>query len=198
MVKNMVNSIIKYNADAVFGRVISYFDKETPQWLVKGGYFDRECPPTGDRPNFTRTGNCLIKSEVIKSIEGPFDLEYGLTGGSDTHLFETLFQKNFKYISCYEGVVYDFVHSKRANFNWLFKRSIRTGNTYTRRKLEYSNGFFIKLKHLIRACSFGLISLVLIILFVFSKQKRVYWSLKLAANIGHVMAIFNYHYKEYK
>ncbi len=92
-VKNMLNCSMKYNADAVFGRVIPYFDEETPEWIKKGGFFERDCPPTGQSPEFTRTGNCLIKADLLKSVDGPFDPEYGLTGGSDTHLFTSLLKK---------------------------------------------------------------------------------------------------------
>ncbi len=106
---------------------------------MKGKFFERPCEKTGEAPKFTRTTNCLVRAEKLKSIPGPFDPKYGLTGGSDTHLFTTLFNLGAKYFSCYEGVVYDYVHPNRANYKWLLqKKTFRTGNTYTRRILEFS------------------------------------------------------------
>ena len=198
-IKNMLTCALNYAADAVFGRVIPYFDEDTPIWLLKGRFFERGCPETGKIPNFMRTGNCLIKADILKSISGPFDPQYGLTGGEDTHLFETLFKKNLKFVSCYEGIVYDYVHPNRANFKWLFQRSLRTGNSFTRRRLEFSDKVFKeKSKYFLKAVSYSIISSVFITIYIFSKKFRVYWTLKLAGNIGHLMAIFNYKYKEYE
>ena len=67
---------------------------------MKGKFFERPCEKTGEAPKFTRTTNCLVRAEKLKSIPGPFDPKYGLTGGSDTHLFTTLFNLGAKYFSC--------------------------------------------------------------------------------------------------
>ena len=198
-IKTMFECVIKYNADAAFGRVVPYFGENTPKWIVKGGFFRRPCPPTGNKPGFTRTGNCLIKSEILRSIEGPFDPNYGLTGGSDTHLFELLLKNNAKFVSCCEGIVYDYIHPERANFKWMVKRAFRTGNSFTRRNLEFSENVFIKkIGYFFKASFYGVISITLIILSLFSMKYRVLWTLKLAGNIGHLFALFNYHYKEYQ
>jgi succinoglycan biosynthesis protein ExoM len=198
-IKNMLSCLIDYNAAAVFGRVIPYFAKETPNWIKKGGFFDRPCPSTGKNPIFTRTGNCLVKAEVLKVVEGPFDAQYGITGGSDTHLFEKLLMKNAKFVSCYEALVYDYVHPQRANFKWLRNRSLRTGNTHTRRTLEFSNyNIFVIIKLFIKALLYSFISSILIIVSIFSKRLRIFWTLKLIGNVGHILAIFKYHYNEYQ
>ena len=198
-IRNMLSTIIKFNSDAVFGRVIPYFEKNTPEWLIKGGFFERECAKTGEIPRFTRTGNCLIKAKLLKSVDGPFDLRYGLTGGSDTHLFENLLKNNAKFVSCYEGIVFDYVHPERANFKWLFKRSIRTGNTFTRRRLENSSSIsWKKILFLFKGIVYSTISIMLILSTCFSKKYRIFWTLKLGGNFGHILAVFNQHYEEYK
>jgi len=195
----LINCLIKYQADAVFGSVIPYFNEETPNWLKEIEFFYRPDESTGEFPKFTRTGNCLIKTKIIRSIDGPFDLNYGLTGGSDTHLFTTLLQNGAKYVACKEAIVYDFVSSERANIKWLIRRSFRTGNSYTRRAIEFAkNKFTIRTKLFLRAILFLFISLIFMILNLPSRKRFINWTLKLIGNIGHLMAVFNFHYVEYK
>lgn len=196
---NLINCLLKYNADAVFGSVLPYFSEETPSWIKEIQFFYKLSAPTGEFPKFVRTSNCIAKTNILKSIDGPFDLNYGLTGGSDTHLFTTLLQKGVKYVSCTEAIVYDFVPPDRANLKWLIQRSFRTGNSYTRRVIEFAkNKFTIRTKLFLRAILFLFISLFLMILNLPSRKKFINWTLKLMGNIGHLMAIFNFHYVEYK
>lgn len=195
----LINCLIKYQADGVFGSVIPYFNEGTSDWIKGIEFFYKPSESTGEFPKFTRTSNCLIKTKIIKSIDGPFDLNYGLTGGSDTHLFTTLLQKGVKYVSCKEAIVYDFIPPERANVKWLIQRSFRTGNSYTRRVIEFSkNKFAIKVKLFFRAIVFISISLFFMIPNLPSRKRFINWTLKLIGNIGHLMAIFNFHYVEYK
>ena len=86
-INSLIEVLIKYNADSVFGKVISYYEDGVPDWIKKSHFFKVPVEKTGEPSKFTRTGNCVIKSKLIKSIEGPFDPEFGLTGGEDGILF---------------------------------------------------------------------------------------------------------------
>lgn len=196
---NTLACLEKYNADAVFGSVLSYFDENTPDWIKSNQMFQREIQKSGTTPKYTRTGNCLMKVEALKSVEGPFDLQYGLTGGSDSHLFTILSKKGTKFIYCAESIVYEYVPAERANMDWLLKRSIRTGNSYSRRTIELSN-FKIRSKSylLIKAIILGVINVFFFLLTIFSKKTRSKFILRAAAYWGHIIAIFNYHHIEYK
>ncbi len=68
----MLETIEKYNADGVFGRVISHFSEATPRWIQKSYIFNRPSPPTGTKAIFTRTGNCIIKSNLLKNVARTF------------------------------------------------------------------------------------------------------------------------------
>lgn len=195
----LINCLVKYNADAVFGSVLPYFNEETPNWIKEIQFFYKSSASTGEFPKFVRTSNCIVKTNILKSIDGPFDLNYGLTGGSDTHLFTTLLQKRVKYVACKEAIVYDFIPPERANLKWLIQRSFRTGNSYTRRVIEFAqHKFAIKVKLFFRAIVFLSISFFFMILNLHSRKRFINWSLKFTSNLGHLMAIFNHHYVEYK
>ena len=196
---NTVACLEKYNADAVFGSVLSYFDNNTPDWIKSNLMFQRQIQKTGTTPKYTRTGNCLIKAEVLKSIEGPFDLQYGLTGGSDSHLFTILSKKGAKFIYCAESIVYEYVPPERANINWLLKRSIRTGNSYARRAIQLATRPFIKRVFLfIKAFLLALVNIIFCFFSLYSKKKYFNFFIKTAGYCGHIMSVFNIYYKEYK
>ncbi len=64
--------------------------------------------------------------------------------------------------------------------------------------IEFSNhSFVLKIKLLFKALFYSLISVILLVVNIFSKKLRVFWTLKLVGNIGHILAIFKYHYVEY-
>jgi len=199
-IQSMVDTIQKYDADAAFGRVLSHFDGGTPEWIKRNPLFNRETSPTGTEAIYTRTGNCIIKMSLLKSIAGPFDPEYGPTGGSDTHLFKRLKKQGAKFINCFEGWISEYVPQERATANYIIKRSFRAGNSFTRRYLELGKGskFFRFTKSVSVAFIFGLISIILSIVTLPDKYWRLYWASKIASNWGHLTAAFGYYGAAYK
>ena len=195
---NLVKCIKQYDADAAFGKLVPYFNKISPGWVEKWDLFSRPCSKTGEYPKFTYTGNCIVKTEVIKMIEGPFNPEYGLTGGEDTFLFGILHQQGFKLVSCQEAIAYDYFPPERTTIKWLLKRSFRTGNTYARRKIKFSKykfrtKVFLSIKVLI---SFIFYIFLLSITFFIPKY-CIFWLIKILSKIGHFSALINYYPEEY-
>lgn len=198
-IQSMVDTIQKYNADAAFGRVLSHFEDGTPEWIKKNPIYNRDTPPTGTEAIFTRTGNCIIKTSLLKSIPGPFDPEHGPTGGSDTHLFGKLKKKGAKFINCFEGWISEYVPPERANVNYIIKRSYRTGNNFTRRYLELVGikKPFRFIKSISLAIIFGFASIILALFTFPNKYWRLYWISKIASNWGHLSAAFGYYSQVY-
>lgn len=197
-VKYLLECLEEYNADAVFGAVIPYYEQGTPSWIVGGGYFERPIEPRGEKSRFTRTGNCIINSILVKTIDGPFDQDYGLTGGEDVNLFGKLLDKGANFISCPEAIIYDYVPKERANLKWLIRRSFRTGNTYTKRVIESSKFKMItKIFLSLKAIVYCILSLVCFLIFMTIKIKRIYWLLKFWGNVGHISAVLKINYEEY-
>jgi succinoglycan biosynthesis protein ExoM len=193
-----LEAINKYNADGVFGPVLPLFHDLTPAWMKEGSFFTKDCPPTGNIAVSTRTSNCIIKAELIKSEPVPFDPEYGITGGEDTHLFTRLKRKGAIFISSTEAIVIEFIPPERTTMKWLFKKSFQTGNTATRRMIENAgNKLLKKVELFLRAVVFGIISFTLIIIHLPSKKLSAKWLMKFASNAGHIVAVIGINYKGY-
>ncbi len=198
-ISHLHNTLCKYNADAVFGRVVSYFDSDAAEWLKECFLYNRPAPATGTIAKITRTGNCIIKTSMLRSVDGPFEPAYGLTGGSDTKLFNLLIKKGAKFVNCYEAVTYEYVPPERTKFKWLMTRAFRTGNNFVRRKIEFKkkNKIVTRVYFFVMGTLFSIISLFLTAEFLLSKTKRLNWFLKVIANLGKVAAVIGFHASEY-
>lgn len=196
---HMVNCLSKYDADGVFGTVLPNYEDGVPEWIKNGGFFERLIQETGERSIYKRTGNCLIKSEVINSIEGPFDPKDGLTGGEDASLFAKIEKNGAKLVFCKEGVVFDFVPKDRANIRWLSLRSFRAGKGFTKNKIKNAkNKFFNGIYYFTKSLIYLIISCILYVICFPLRIRRNQSLIKIASNLGHLAAFTKVEYKEYE
>lgn len=199
LIQNFIKCFKNFNADGIFGTVISYYDENVPPWVIKGKFFDRIIQETGEKPKFLRTGNCFIKKQLLQQFEGPFDPQYGLTGGEDINLFSKLQQKGANFIFCAEAIVYDFVPKDRACLNWLIKRTYRTGLTFTSNRIKNSKyKIFSFIWQILKSTTYLFISSLLTVLNLFPKEKRIFWFLKIISNVGHIAGALGFKYYEYR
>ena len=189
-------------ADGVFGPVVPKYNETTPTWIRKGPFFEETCikKETGSEATSFWTGNCLVKASLLKALPGPFSIEFGLTGGEDTFLFEKLKARSAKFVYNAEAVVYEYVPPQRTNLTYLLKRSLRSGNAHTRRALNNTakNKIMLRLFMLLKAICYGCIGMLLMILLFPVKIYRYYWLTKVYSNIGRFLAVFDYFPKDYK
>ncbi len=196
---HLYETMINYKADVVFGRIKPDYNQDVPEWIKKGNFFNRKEEVTGSFPKNLKTGNCIVKRSVVEKFEKPFNEQFGLTGGEDSHLFRKLFYQNSKFVFCSEAVVYEYYPQNRTNFLWLIKRSFRTGNSFTRSRLEiFQNKISLKILYFLKAVLFFTISFIMAILFLPIRSRSTFWLMKASGNAGHAFAVFGFHYKEYK
>lgn len=189
----------EYNADGTFGIVKPEFHSDTPDWIKSGDYFFKDTTKTGDVALSTRTSNCLLKRSVLNGTIEPFNEEYGLTGGEDTFLFESLRKKGANFISVRSAIVYETISPERTNLKWLFKKFYQTGNTVTRRFIHLSkNKFFSRIYYFFRAFVFLIVSCLLMCLYCFNSKKRTFYILKIASNLGHIASVVGFNFEGYK
>jgi succinoglycan biosynthesis protein ExoM len=197
----LLQAMAEYGADAVFGPVVPIFDKEAPEWIRKGGRLLVGTIPetaTGTEAGATWTGNCLVKTSVLRSVLGPFNAEYGNTGGEDTELFNKLQEKGARLIYSNEALVFEYWPLSRTRLSYLLKRGLRGGNSHTRRTIAFARRKqSMRTFMLVKAISFGFVSLVLSVLALPSSMWRTYWQMRVAANVGRFMAAVGQHYRSY-
>ena len=197
----LLDAAAQYSADAVFGPVFPVFDNDVPEWIRKGEPLFMDTIPktaTGSDAAATWTGNCLVKASILSGIAGPFDPEYGITGGEDTALFNRLRQKGARLIYCNEARVFEHWPLSRTRLPYLLTRGLKGGNSHTRRAIALAKRKApVRLAMLVKAVTFGFVSLALSILTFPSRVWRTYWQMKIAANVGRFMAVIGQNYRGY-
>jgi succinoglycan biosynthesis protein ExoM len=197
----LLATALRYEADGVFAPVIPILPKESPPWISRGRFFEKrpqlrsgEAVSAGG----TRTSNALVRASALKQRGELFDARWGLTGGSDYHLFSDMLASGSYFVWCNEAIVHERVPSTRANIAWLLKRSIRGGQIYADRKIAVK-GKRVYWELITRGMgALGLSLLVAPLMLPFGVHRSVWWLKKGAHGIGFLVALSDFRYEPYR
>ncbi len=118
----------EWGADGIQGPVIPLFEDGAPQWVIRGGFYERPNYPTGMALEWRqgRTGNLLLKTELIEKRENMFNPEFG-SGGEDQDFFRRMIAKGYVFKYCHEARVYEYIPPVRWKRTFLLKRALLRG-----------------------------------------------------------------------
>jgi succinoglycan biosynthesis protein ExoM len=119
-------------ADVVTGPVFPVFDEPPPAWITEGRYFERPRHAHDGLIDYATTSSVLIDLACLEGRAEPFDAEFGLSGGSDTHLFAELIDAGRTVAWCDRAHVYEAIPATRVDASWLLRREYRRGQTMSR------------------------------------------------------------------
>ncbi len=134
--RRLVETLDTFSADVVFGPVLPSFASEPPAWLRP--LFDRPIHETGTPSQAFRTGNTLVRASALTRISGPFNPNYGQTGGEDSFLFRQLHRDELRLVNSSDAIVTETVPVERATWEWVRLRNRRQGQIYSRQIVELS------------------------------------------------------------
>jgi succinoglycan biosynthesis protein ExoM len=173
----------KHNVAGVLGPVLPHFDKETPRWVVNGGFYNRPRHETGFHMTWDecRTGNVLIRRSILDPAEPPFHAEFG-TGGEDQDFFRRMMAKGHQFIWCDEAIAYEEVPPQRCRRGFLLNRALLRGKNSLRQRRG-------RLKNLLKAViAVPLYALALPFLFLAGHHHFMRYLVKLADHFGRLLA----------
>jgi succinoglycan biosynthesis protein ExoM len=201
--QRLLDALLQFDADVVFGPVIPRYRPDCPAWIREGGFFDRPQFSTGTRidEGNARTGNVLMRVRTLQALSGPFDETFGQTGGEDSLLFRDLIANGKRLVWCDDAPVSEEVPVDRANPSWLLRRSYRIGQTWIRAELyrlpgakRFWRGAFLG----VRAFAQLLMSVALAISCVaFSRVNAFRWLRTACAQVGKITGMSRFQYHEY-
>ena len=143
------------DADALIGYVRTVYPEDTPGWIVRGSFYQRDklnngqsylvqaiCSlvkvrewdgvinkSTGDLVTFGRTGNSLIGCKKIVDEMGlQFDEDFGLRGGSDAEFFKRAIQKGARVRWVGDAVVNEPLQQERMSLAYFIRRNFKSRN----------------------------------------------------------------------
>lgn len=189
----------KYNADIVTGPVIPIFMEKPSDWILEGEFFSRRRYESGTSLKVAATNNTLVKKGIFDEINRAFDINYALTGGSDTHLFMDIYKRGYNIIWADNAIVKEWIPRSRANKNWLLKRGYREGNVYSRCEIDIYRKKKVKYLRLLKACIKLCKNILTFLLSIFqSKANRVKCLRNITISAGEIVGVFDKRYNEYK
>src|SRR5258708_33253399 len=123
----LFNALKSYEVDGVLGPVKPHFDKEPPEWVVQGKFYDRPSYSTGlgIEGKMGRTGNVLMKKQILTSLAQLFRPEF--RSGEDQDFFRRLIEKGYVFIWCHEAPAYEVVPPIRWTRSFILRRSLLRG-----------------------------------------------------------------------
>ncbi|MBZ5614924.1 MAG: glycosyltransferase family 2 protein [Acidobacteriia bacterium] len=127
----LFDACTNYEVDGALGPVVPEFESRPPQWVVKGGFFERPNYETGYKLGWkqTRTGNVLFRRTILEGSEIWFSPEFD-TGGEDVDFFRRMTEQGRSFVWCREAVVYEVVPSSRCKRGYLLKRALLRGSNF--------------------------------------------------------------------
>jgi len=123
----------EFGVAGILGPVLPYFDLDAPQWVRKGGFYDRTNHAKGRLMSWSecRTGNVLFKKSIITDIGTPFSPEFD-TAGEDMDFFRRMIDKGFEFRWCNDAIAYEFVPLARCRLGFLMKRALLRGSNFSK------------------------------------------------------------------
>jgi glycosyltransferase involved in cell wall biosynthesis len=125
----LFEALNQYGVDGVLGPVKPHFDDAPPRWIISGRFYDRPSYPTGYVIDWKkgRTGNVLLKRQILASSAGRFRPEFRT--GEDQDFFRRLIEKGHVFIWCDEAVAYEVVPPMRWKRSVMLRRAMLRGAT---------------------------------------------------------------------
>lgn len=128
------------SADVVQGAVMSNMPPDTPEWIRRGGFYQRALPASGTRLLSAATNNTLLSRDIwIRAGKPMFDGSYSETGGSDWEFFWGLRRAGASIVMCAEAVAHEDIPVSRLSYRWLARRAFRSGMVHTRVRLKHKD-----------------------------------------------------------
>lgn len=128
----LVDTYAQREAVAVTGPVRSLPATPLDGWLDGSGLFAMAGGTTGDiRPGLA-TNNLLLDLDWLRARDIRFDRRFGLTGGEDSMLGQTIRGHGGAIVWCAEAVVSEIVPVSRLSRAWVLDRAARFGESWVR------------------------------------------------------------------
>jgi len=173
----------QFKAAGVLGPVKPHFDVEPPQWIIRGGFFERPTHKTGFIIDWRqgRTGNLLFRRQIIAGMNEVFRPEFG-SGGEDRNFFMRMIQEGCVFVWCNEAVVYEIVPEVRWKRSFMLRRALLRG------KSSMNHPGFGPGKIAQSLAAVGLYSLALPFLLISGQHNFMRYLIKLCDHAGRILA----------
>ena len=196
--RNILNTAINGDTAIVAGPVQREFMGDPPAWVHSLKLFTQKQYPAGSFVSSTGTGNVVLRTSILKDLNGPFDNRFALIGGSDSVLFAELRKKGHRILWCPKAIVTENVPASRLTVKWVLSRSFRIGYSSVVYRRLYTKG---KLTGRIFSGLFKILKGVLLLLpclIAFRISYSIRMLQELSRGLGIFWGVVGLPYEEYR
>lgn len=189
----------KYDADVVAGPVLPLFPADAPNWVKKGGFFDLPRYQTGHRLQVAFAGNVLVRGEILRKLDRPFDERFALTGGEDSDLFMRLYQAGFKMVWANDAIAHESIPKTRTTIKYILQRGYRSYSTHSLLERELYPSFKIQSIRIMKGTALIALGILRLIPSLFQGQHAFVKALRsICRGSGTMAGLLGIHYEEYR
>ena len=134
--KALVSTWRAQGCAAVTGPTPPTFEVAPSAWVTASGAFDSWEAADGAQVRSADTGNLLLDLAVVENLGLRFDPRYGLTGGEDSLFTRQLTRAGGVIRFAAGAVVTKRVPAARARRTWVLERSLRSGSSWARVRID--------------------------------------------------------------
>ena len=193
-----------HDSTGVAGPVVSEYEVPPSAWIAAGRFFDRRRHETGSTLEVAATNNLLLDLHEIRRMRLTFDVSLGLTGGSDTLFTRSIVTAGGRLTWCDEAVVIDVVPESRLTREWVLRRALRSGNSWSLTSLMLTGGGVPRLRRRLQLTATGAVRIGggsaqwLAGFLTRSMRRRARGQRTAARGVGMAAGAWGYVYREYK
>jgi succinoglycan biosynthesis protein ExoM len=183
----LVSTLDRTQADAVFGPVLGTYPAGSPAWLVRGRFFDRQVGADGRRLLWkeTRTGNTLVRGTWFTEKGFRYASDYGRSGGEDTQLFARMGLEGAVFRASARAMVREEVPLERTRLRWLWRSAWLKTISYHRTLEAHARGsrpmLAVSILRILRALCLSLVALPLLLV---GRREHLYGAVLKWASAG--------------
>jgi len=123
------NYMKKSDADVTYGSVKTIYPHHTPNWIIKGQFYQRNKEMTGKLLNVAYTNNVIFDfKKLVNNWNVYFEESFGLRGGSDADYFYRAVNKGAVIRNVRHAEVNEELEDDRMSVVYVLKRKWRTRN----------------------------------------------------------------------
>ena len=128
----LVDAWAAHRPAVVMGFVRYVWPQGTDPWIAAGGFMRRTRFPTGTELSALATGNVLIDNAQVRALGVRFDIELGLSGGSDLEFGRMLLARGGRIVASAESIARDDIVAERTTMEFVRRRAICQGQVRAR------------------------------------------------------------------
>lgn len=180
----LLKAIETHDADAAFGKIISTYPEETPDWLTQADPIGRLRARADGSVTTGSSGNAIVRRAALFNHALRFDERLGRTGGEDTDLFQRLHAAGGKLHFTNTAIVREVVPPQKATVAFFKARALRSGQSFAEITLSQPDapwrpGFYAA------AMAKAIIAFMAsIVLWPFNRSEAFIFRLKAIMNLG--------------